>query len=281
MTMNMIHAHNRDLFMSTKTKPSQKAQSAEQSKAEVTRTMCELIAAFYNGTALEGTIVTLVTRIFSAAKAFELRGPNVLADVMIIANFLRHTKRDLQGKALEDLQEHRSEFRAAVGWLCSPKNADDVGSPFLSYFKDHGLNHVERELELRNGKLVLDTSHLHLIDSFCVFLVGECVGVPPSMMPIKLCSRCRQLFSVVSLKGQARIRKVHCSARCQESSHWTKTRVARADLQYVSRLSDEYSRADRRRRLDNPKVKIRLSEIRERWAGKWPTLMLKLKQAIS
>jgi hypothetical protein len=247
--------------------------------AESTQLMCDLTVAYYNGTKLRATRKDVERMILVASKA-ELHGPDLIGDALNAVLCLKGGKHF--GKALNDLARDRSKFRKAVEWLCSSKEPDDADGPFLRYFQYHGMKHVKRELAVQHGgKIVLRSKHLHLVDLFCVFLVNECVGQRPSMMPVKVCPRCRQLFSVAQLRGRARVRKEHCSAKCQESSHWTKGREARADLRYVSRLIEEYSPGDRRRRLENPKVKDRLDEISKRWVDRWPTLMQKLQQVNS
>src|SRR5579859_1628557 len=125
---------------------------------------------------------------------------------------------DQQSKAIqrasEELQKSQLKFRAAMTWLCSPKNSKPAVSPrleqlesgkvewgryplidkttedFVRYFEDHALTHFRSRLSLQEGRLLLVPRLVHLVDVFCACLLDRCLYRKSSEMPIKICPRC-------------------------------------------------------------------------------------------
>jgi hypothetical protein len=196
-------------------------------------------------------------------------------------------------QASKELQKSHRQFRAAMTWLCSPKESDSAASPslkllasgtarpgryplvdkksetFIRYFEVHGLKHFKSELSLQNGRLLPVPRIVHLVDVFCACTLDRCLGRKVSEMPVKICPRCRNLF----LAG----RKLYCSKECQWKHHWTPER--RADDKWVKELEKlseqckpEYGRSilDIQKRLAMPKTIQRLESLRKKVAkGDW------------
>jgi len=202
---------------------------------------------------------------------------------------------DIIDRASKELQKSHRQFRAAMTWLCSSKNSKAAASPslkllesgevewgryplidkasedFIRYFENHGLNHFRSRLSLQDGRLLLVPRLVHLVDLFCACILNCSLGRRSSEMPIKICPRCRKLFS--------RQRGEFCSTDCQWKHYWTPER--RSDDKWVKDLEKfskvckrKYGRkiADLRNKLALPKVTQRLKSIkekieREEWAG--------------
>jgi hypothetical protein len=198
-------------------------------------------------------------------------------------------------RASKELQRGHRQFRAAMTWLCSPKESDYAASPslkllasgrlrwgryplvdkksenFIRYFEVHGLRHFKSDLSLQNGRLLPVPQIVHLVDVFCACILDRCLGRKVSEMPVKICPRCRNLFLSE--------RKRYCSKDCQWKHHWTPER--RADDKWVKELErfseqcrSEYGRSilDLRKKLALPKVIQRLELIKKKiekkdWAG--------------
>jgi hypothetical protein len=206
---------------------------------------------------------------------------------------------DRQNKMIEEaskeLQKNHRQFRAAMTWLCSPKESDSVASPslkllasgkakpgryplvdkksenFIRYFESHGIRHFRSSLSLQQSRLLPVPRIVHLVDVFCACILDRCLGRKVSEMPVKICPTCRELFLSE--------RKRFCSKDCQWKHHWTPER--RADDKWVKDLEKfsktcrrEYGRSivDFRKRLALPKVMQRLESIKKKiekkdWAG--------------
>jgi len=135
----------------------------------------EMIVAYYNGTDIrdskEAFIQTLVKAGFMAHFNDKLE---VLAYMLNLMSFF-HFPKGMDGKkAAEELKKHRTNFCAALRWLCSPKNPkpavsaqqlktlagsmklewgrypdiDETSERFVKYFEDHGLRHFRKRLAL-------------------------------------------------------------------------------------------------------------------------------------
>jgi hypothetical protein len=207
-------------------------------------------------------------------------------------------------KASHELQIGRPDFRAAMTWLCSPKNSPPSESPslkrlasgkvkwgryplidktseaFVRYFENHGLKHFRSRLSLQDGRLLLHPRLDHLVDLFCASILNTCLARKPSEMAIKICPRCRKFFSSE--------RKRFCSTECQWKTYWTLER--RADDKWTKDLAElsrsckaNYGRSieDLRKRLALPKVAKRLASIKQRaqkedWAG-WPKIINRIE----
>jgi hypothetical protein len=197
--------------------------------------------------------------------------------------------------ASKELQKGHRQFRAAMTWLCSPKDSDPAASPsmkllasgkvtpgryplidkksenFVRYFEAHGVRHFRSSLSLQEGRLLPRPRIVHLVDVFCACILDRCLGRKPSEMPVKICPRCRKLFPSK--------RREFCSADCQWKSYWTPAR--RADDKWAKDLekfsehcAPKYGRsiADLQKRLALPKVTQRLESIKKKiakedWAG--------------
>jgi hypothetical protein len=198
-------------------------------------------------------------------------------------------------RASKELQKSHRQFRAAMTWLCSPKESDSAASPslkllasgkakpgryplvdkksenFIRYFEVHGLKHFKSELSLQNGRLLPVPRIVHLVDVFCACMLDRCLGRKVSEMPVKICPRCRNLFLSE--------RKEFCSKDCQWKYYWTPER--RADDKWIKdletfseRCNPQYGRSivDLQKRLALPKVIQRLESIKKKitnedWAG--------------
>lgn len=207
-------------------------------------------------------------------------------------------------RASEELRKSQRQFRAAMTWLCSPKqlgsaaqtglkllasgkwepgrypHIDKESENFVGYFEIHGLRHFHIRLSLQDGRLVPFPRIAHLVDLFCACILDRCFGRAESEMPIKICPTCRMLFLSE--------RKRFCSKDCQWRHYWTPDR--RADDKWVKDLEKfsrtckrQYGRSieDLRKRLTLRTVKKRLESIRKRakkenWAG-WPTIVRRLQ----
>jgi hypothetical protein len=198
-------------------------------------------------------------------------------------------------KASKELQKGHRQFRAAMTWLCSPKESDSAAPPslnlltsgkakpgrypvvdkksenFVRYFEVHGLKHFKSELSLQNGRVLPVPRIVHYVDVFCACILDRCLGRKVSEMPLKICPRCHNLFLSE--------RKQYCSKECQWKHHWTPER--RADDKWVKDLEkfsrtckQQYGRSidDLQRRLAMPKTSRRLQSIKKKiakkdWAG--------------
>jgi hypothetical protein len=198
-------------------------------------------------------------------------------------------------KASQELQKSQPKFRAAITWLCSPRNSKPKASPslkrfgsgkvewgryplldktseaFTRYFENHGLKHFKSRLSLQEGRLLLVPRLVHLVDLFCACILNRCIGRESSEMAIKICPRCRKFVS----SG----RKEYCSKDCQWKHYWTPER--RADDKWVKDLEKfakackpKYGRSleNLQEKLASPKVADRLKSIKltienEHWAG--------------
>jgi hypothetical protein len=198
-------------------------------------------------------------------------------------------------KASEELQKDHVKFKAALTWLCSPKNSEPAASPslkqlksgqvewgryplidkasedFIGYFENHGLIHFRSRLSLQEGRLLLVPRVVHLIDVFCACVLDHCLGRRPSEMAIKICPRCGKFFSSQ--------RREFCSKDCQWKHYWTRER--RSDDKWVKDLEKfsekcrpQYGRSveDLRKKLALPKVIRRLKSLKakigkEDWTG--------------
>lgn len=256
------------------------------------KAIAELAVAYFNNEELsEGSILIVgeaAGPLFTQFKGLESiivalgglrrslpRGFEELSDKEIqVVN--RETKR---------LRRAHRKFHAAVTWLCSAKNPDQVvfsrditeswvrrpevdreTEGFVRYFEDHGLNHFQFQISLQYGCLLLFPSCRDSIDPFCAFLLQECEGKRPEEMPVKLCPRCKRLFFAQGAKK-------FCSSTCHDKAFWTPQR--KADYAYVNRLGD-YSPAALQKRLNERKVQNRLREIEGRWPA-WQTTIDKIR----
>lgn len=211
---------------------------------------------------------------------------------------------DMIELASKELQKSHRQFRAAMTWLCSPKDSDPVVSPsmkllasrkvtpgrypligkktenFVRYFEAHGVRHFRSSLSLQEGRLLPLPRIVHLVDVFCACILDRCLGRKPSEMPVKICPRCRKLFLSK--------RREFCSKDCQWKSYWTPAR--RADDKWVKdlekfseRCGPKYGRSieDFQKRLALPKVIQRLESIKKKianedWAG-WAKIAQRIK----
>jgi hypothetical protein len=189
-------------------------------------------------------------------------------------------------RAVDELVEQRPRFCEALRWLCSPKTVSphneealvakgvsswgrypeiDANSElFVAYFEDHGVKHFRRHLYLSRGRLLSTWLPEHVIDLFCVFVLAECGGKEPPLMPFKFCARCNKLV-FTTLQGEALSKKTFCSDKCQQRSHWSKTPEARNDFGFVERLWEK-NIPERLKRLAKPEVQERLNRIRRDWS---------------
>src|SRR6202162_2760412 len=121
-------------------------------------------------------------------------------------------------EASKELQKSHRQFRAAMTWLCSPKDSNPAASPnarllasgrlrcgryplvdkksenFIRYFEVHGLKHFKSELSLQNGRLLPVPRIVHYVDVFCACILDRFLGRKVSEIADKLCSTCRELF---------------------------------------------------------------------------------------
>ena len=198
-------------------------------------------------------------------------------------------------RASKELQKSHRQFRAAMTWLCTPKDSNSAASPspkllasgkvrpgryplidketenFVRYFEAHGLRHFKSSLSLQEGRLLPFPRIVHLVDVFCACILDRCLGRKASEMPVKICPRCRNLFLSE--------RKRYCSKECQWKHHWTPER--RADDKWVKDLvkfselcKRKYGRSieDLQKKLALPKTIQRLESIKKKvakedWAG--------------
>jgi hypothetical protein len=206
---------------------------------------------------------------------------------------------ELIGKAALELRKSRRKFRAAVTWLCSPKDLRPAVSPkklsrllesrklewgryphinrsseyFIGYFENHGLKHFRIRPRLQDGRLILNPRCIHFVDLFCAFLLNRCAGKTLSEMPLKLCGMCKNFF--ISQQSKAGF----CSRDCQWRHYWTPERRSDdkwvKDLEKFSKVCDpKYRRSieDLRKRMALPNVVRRLESIKKKiekedWAG--------------
>jgi hypothetical protein len=198
-------------------------------------------------------------------------------------------------RASKELQRSHRQFRAAMTWLCSPKDSKPAVSPnakllasgrltwgryplidkksedFVTYFEAHGLRHFKSSLSLQEGRLLPLPRVVHLVDVFCACILDRCLGRKPSEFPVKICPRCRKLFLSK--------RREFCSKDCQWKSYWTPAR--RADDKWIKdfekfseHCKPQYGRSvvDLQKKLALPKVIQRLESIKKKiakedWAG--------------
>jgi hypothetical protein len=198
-------------------------------------------------------------------------------------------------RATKELQRSHRHFRAAMTWLCSPKDSDPGASAsmrlialgkrtpgrypfidkksekFVGYFEAHGLRHFRSSLSLQEGRLLPLPRIVHLVDVFCACILDRCLGRKPCEIPVKICPRCGELFLSK--------RREFCSKDCQWKSYWT--RVRRSDDKWVKdlekfteRCRPQFGRSivDLQKRLALPKVMQRLESIKKKianedWAG--------------
>jgi hypothetical protein len=198
-------------------------------------------------------------------------------------------------RAAEELRNCHRQFRAALVWLCSPKQSEPApqtslkllasgkwrpgrypniskrSERYIRYFETHGLRHFKIDLSLQDDRLLPFPNVKHLVDVFCAYLLDRCLGRKTSEMPIKICPTCSKLFLSE--------RKQFCSTTCQWKSYWTAER--RADDKWVKDLEKfaescepKYLRsvADLREKLARPKYAQRLESIKKRakeedWTG--------------
>lgn len=206
-------------------------------------------------------------------------------------------------RASEELRKSQGEFRAAMTWLCLPKNSDPharVGrellasgrwqpgrypsidkrsEEFVRYFETH-LKHFKVHLSLQEGRLLSSPLFVHYVDLFCACVLDRCLGRNVSEFPIRICPKCGTIFLSE--------RKQFCSEKCQWSHYWTKERRADdkwiKDLEKFSRTcKPEYGRSveDLRQKLASPNVEQRLQSIKqkaktEEWAG-WSKILKRLE----
>jgi hypothetical protein len=207
-------------------------------------------------------------------------------------------------RASQELRGSHRQFRAAVTWLCSPKDSapaaprspsllasgkwepgryphiDENSEKFVRYFETHGLRHFRVHLSLQAGRLLPSPRFTHTVELFCACVLDLCLGREVSEMPIKICPTCRKLF--LSERSQ------FCSKDCQWKHYWTPER--RADDKWVKDL-EKFSRnckpkfgrsiADLENRLALPKVTERVRSIKrkaetDRWAG-WSRIIQRLE----
>jgi hypothetical protein len=307
--MVMVRYHVHGIIMSTSEKKKKAGNLAErvqgwagEFEGESRLVIGELIAAYYNQSAIEESVVEVVRQRANVSRNIAIahaKGLALIANMLLIESFFHVPSGMTDGTA--DLVEHRLGFCEAVRWLCSPKIAvsavsseelktlaatgkldwgrypeiDQDSERFVAYFEDHGVKHFQRHLYLRDGRLLSIWTPKHMVDLFCVFLLAECAGKTPSQMPIKLCRRCPKLF-FTDLEGKARERKQFCSLTCQQVGHWTKSNSARSDSGFVERLL-ENSRSELQTRLAKPAVRARLGKIKTDWPD-WKTILEKVKE---
>jgi hypothetical protein len=206
-------------------------------------------------------------------------------------------------RASKELRKGHRQFRAAMTWLCSPKESDYAASPnrkllasgrlrwgryplvdkksenFIRYFEVHGLRHFKSDLSLQNGRLRPVPQIVHLVDMFCACILDRCLGRKVSEMPVKICPTCRELFLSE--------RKRFCSKDCQWKHHWTPER--RADDKWVKDLEKFSERCkpkygssilDLQKRLAMPKTRQRLESIKKKIKTKDWTGWAKIAQRI-
>jgi hypothetical protein len=180
------------------------------------------------------------------------------------------------------LRRDRRPFCLAVAWLCSPKRVsksrrrtpgggsgwfterEPASRGYLRYFETHGLSHINQSLWTPSSRRTfhVTSTFRHWIDLFCAFLVNECRGTLPKEMPVKICRRCKRLFSVAESSGKARRRKAYCSTKCQQDGFWTPKR--RAEDRFVRRFED-LSPVVLTERCKQPSVQERFQEIEKHW----------------
>ena len=286
--------------------------------------ICELIAAYYNGTEVE---IVRKGQLTAAANSFGIHwasdkgrkklvlrawakftGLDRLAALLLFhwdEEELNDEETQDVRSAAKELRRHERKFREAVTWLCSSKDLakqiqehwlrtkgeprnlvfgryptiDQRSESSLKYLEDHGIKHLKPRIFLFGAGIHIVPDYFHLVDIFCAFLINECTHKSPSAMPIKVCSRCKKLFSAAAFDGEARRRKMYCSTECQQSGHWTKGKQARADDRYVSRMIEEYGSLPRElhKRLLRPNVQKRLCEIENHWPS-WKKIVEKIGQ---
>lgn len=277
----------------------------------------EIIVAYYNGEAITSDINKPVTqRIlrkcgidWTLFKDFE-RMAVLLLQMTDRFRLTDHDPSDEESRkirrAAQELQGSLRMFRAAMKWLCSPKEMkravssqklrkwpgtleagrypliDRENEQFVKYFEDHGLKHLRIRAFLEGVPAtplclcVLPRYH-HFIDLFCAFLVNECAGKAPSEMPFKVCRQCEKLFSPQRLEAE------FCSDDCRRKNFWTPER--HRDYTYVSRIEEftqkcttrkfGYSDKDLQDKLQESGN--RLQEIENRWCD-WPKIIEKIKK---
>jgi hypothetical protein len=198
-------------------------------------------------------------------------------------------------RASEELQQSHRKFRAAMKWLCAPKDAkldappsqkllesgkvkwgrypliDRTSESFVRYFEIHGLEHFKNRLSLQEGRLIALPRIVHLVDVFCACILQGSLATQPTEMAIKLCPQCEKFF--------ANQRRDFCSSLCQWKHYWTPER--RADDKWVKDLKNfsekckpKYGRsaADLQKKLALPNVARRMNSIKgkidkEDWTG--------------
>jgi hypothetical protein len=215
---------------------------------------------------------------------------------------------ELIQKAALELRKSQRKFRAAVTWLCSPKDLTPAATPkrlsrllesrklewgryphinrsseyFIRYFETHGLKHFRIRACLQQGRLILNPRCIHFVDLFCAFLLNQCSGKRLSEMPLKSCRMCKKFF--ISQQSKAGF----CSRDCQWRHYWTPERRSHdkwvKDLEKFSRTCKRhYGRSiqDLQKKLALPKVKERLESIKkkaekETWAG-WRRMIQRIE----
>jgi len=244
--------------------------------------LLELIVAYSNsdGTDIPEGLAELLLR--------------ALGEIHIQGDEATDQQNEIIERASRELQRTHRKFRAAMKWLCSPKNSkaafpsrdllesgkvewgrypliERTDEDFIQYFDNHGLKHFKRRLSLQEGRLLLVPRLVHLVDVFCACILNRCLGKKSSEMAIKICPRCDRFF--------ASQRRNFCSANCQWKHYWTPER--RADDKWVKDLERVAERckpkygssvADLQKRLALPKVTERLKSIKKKiekedWTG--------------
>jgi len=210
-------------------------------------------------------------------------------------------------RAAQELQTSLEMFRAAVKWLCSPKETKRAVSPqklmkwrrpldvgryplidqenerFVKYFEEHGLKHLRIRAFLDGAELAFPVRlcvlprYQHFVDLFCAFLINECANKTPLEMSFKLCRQCEQLFSAQRPEAE------FCSDDCRRKNFWTPER--HRDYTYVSRIEKftqkcagrKFGYSDQDLQDKFAESKSRLQEIEARWHG-WPKIIEKIER---
>jgi len=231
-----------------------------------------------------------------------IKAPSGLAEVLLRALGEIHIQgepTDQQSeviqRASDELQRSHRNFRAAMKWMCSPKDSkpdaarsrkllesgklewgrypliERTSENFVQYFEDHGLKHFKSRLSLQDGRLLAVPRITHLVDVFCACILKGSLATQPTEMAIKLCPQCDKFF--------ANQRRDFCSSKCQWKHYWTPER--RADDKWVKDLKNfaekckpRYGRsvADLQKKLALPNVARRMNSIKakidkEDWTG--------------
>ena len=268
----------------------------------------DCVTAYYNDTSIEISAAedrpTATARFFGRLDYTRFNGLERLAVVLLLEGrgwfdaFLKTPRVQSQELSVQmiaaELRQHRSEFCAAVKWLCTEKPetrtgfgklgrypySDRTSEKFAKYFEEHGLQHVKLHVMLLDGqRLFFYASCTHWVDLFCTFLLRECSGRFPHQMPIKLCRHCGKLFA------STRSDTEFCpGGGCQRKNYWSEERhndyeFVRRHMKFAEncvRPQSGYSLEDLRTKLEKPKVKRRLQAIQRRWPD-WPKILKMIK----